>query len=148
MDRAAGRLHRPDARVAMGQALRGLASSAIDISDGLVGDLGHVLAASGVGARLDAACLALRIACGGPALDAIVPPRHQLHCILAGGDDYELAFTAAPDRHDAILAAARGCATTVSRIGTITATPGLQVVDADGAVIVGPWASFDHFNGP
>jgi thiamine-monophosphate kinase len=147
LEPAAMRLHRPDPRVALGQALRGLASSAIDISDGLLGDLGHVLVASGVGARLEAACLAERIACRGAVLDAIVPQQHQLHCILAGGDDYELAFTAAIDQRDAIVEAARAGATPVSRIGTVTAALGLLVVDAQGMAITGPWASFDHFNG-
>ena len=146
-ERAGARLHRPDPRVALGQALRGLASSAIDISDGLLGDLGHVLTASGVGARLDAACLVERIACRGAALDAVVPPQHQLHCILAGGDDYELAFTAAADQREAVAEAAQACATPVNRIGTVTAARGLQVVDARGAAITGPWASFDHFDG-
>lgn len=146
-ERACARLHRPEPRVALGQALRGLASSAIDISDGLLGDLGHVLAASGVGARLDVASLVGRIACRGAALDAVVPPQHQLHCILAGGDDYELAFTAALEQRDAIFEAAQTSATPVSRIGTITARRELQVVDAQGVAITGQWTSFDHFNG-
>jgi len=146
-ERAARRLHRPEPRVALGQALRSLASSAIDISDGLLGDLGHVLAASGVGARLDAGSMAGCIACHGPALDAVVPRQHQLHCVLAGGDDYELAFTAAPHQRDAIFEAARTCATAVSRIGTVTAEAGLQVVDGHGVAITGQWTSFDHFNG-
>ncbi|HRA62313.1 MAG TPA: thiamine-phosphate kinase [Burkholderiaceae bacterium] len=147
LERAATRLHRPEPRVALGQALRGLASSAIDISDGLLGDLGHVLAASGVGARLDAGSMTGCIACHGAALDAVVPRQHQLHCVLAGGDDYELAFTAAPHQRDAIFQAARTCATAVSRIGTVTAEAGLQVVDGHGVAITGQWASFDHFNG-
>jgi thiamine-monophosphate kinase len=144
--RACTRLHQPEPRVALGQALRGLATSAIDISDGLLGDLGHVLKASGVGARLDAPCLVDRMACHGPALDAVVPAEHQLRCVLAGGDDYELAFTAPADRRDAVAAAAQHSATPVSRIGTITARGGVQVVDAQGAAITGHWASFDHFS--
>jgi thiamine-monophosphate kinase len=73
-------------------------------------------------------------------------PTHQLRCVLAGGDDYELAFTAPADRRDAVAAAAQLSATPVSRVGTITATGGLQVVDAQGAAITGHWASFDHFS--
>ncbi|MEO8544279.1 MAG: thiamine-phosphate kinase [Burkholderiaceae bacterium] len=144
-ERASARLHWPEPRVALGQALRGLASCAIDISDGLLGDLGHVLVASGVGARLDADRLLERMACHGSALDAVVPSPHQLHCVLAGGDDYELAFTAPIDRRDAIAAAALASATAVNRIGTITASGGMQVVDAHGVAITGRWASFDHF---
>ena len=144
--RAAARLHRPDPRVALGQALRGLAHAAIDISDGLLGDLGHVLTASGVGARLDATTLAPLLKCHGPALDAVVPPAHQLHCVLAGGDDYELAFTAPVSARSAIEAAARACATPVTRIGSITAEAGAQVVDGRGHAISGPWPSFDHFS--
>ncbi len=142
---AAARLHRPDPRVALGQALRGLASAAIDISDGLLGDLGHVLAASGVGARIDATTLADLMACHCAALDAVVPPAHQLACVLAGGDDYELAFTAPASARDAIAAAARDSATAVRRIGRITAETGAQVVDANGQKLSGAWPSFDHF---
>jgi thiamine-monophosphate kinase len=146
-DRACARLHQPDPRVALGQALRGLATSAIDISDGLLGDLGHVLSASRVGARLDARALVDRMACHGPALDAVVPAAHQLHCVLAGGDDYELAFTAPVDRREAVAAAAQRSATPVSRVGSITATRGVEVVDAQGRALSGHWASYDHFSG-
>ena len=145
-ERACARLHQPEPRVALGQALRGLVTSAIDISDGLLGDLGHVLAASGVGARLDAGALVGRMACHGPALDAVVPATHQLHCVLAGGDDYELAFTAPADRREAVAAAAQRSATPVNRVGTITEAGGVQVVDGQGTAINGHWASFDHFS--
>jgi thiamine-monophosphate kinase len=144
--RACARLHQPEPRIALGQALRGLATSAIDISDGLLGDLCHVLAASGVGARLDARTLVDRMACHGPALDTVVPATHQLRCVLAGGDDYELAFTAPADRREAISAAAQRSATPVNRVGTITAAAGVQVVDEQGTAIAGHWASFDHFS--
>ncbi len=120
--------------------------AAIDISDGLLGDLGHVLTASGVGARLDATTLASLLMCHGPALDAVVPPAHQLQCVLAGGDDYELAFTAPLAARAAIAAAARASATPVTRIGSITTEAGAQVVDGQGHAIAGPWASFDHFS--
>lgn len=144
--RAAMRLHRPDPRIALGLSLRGLAHAAIDISDGLLGDLTHVLTASGVGARLDATTLATLLMCRGPALDAVVPPAHQLHCVLAGGDDYELAFTAPVAARAAIEAAAHACATPVTRIGSITAQAGAQVFDGQGHAIKGPWSSFDHFS--
>jgi thiamine-monophosphate kinase len=129
----------PLPRVALGQALRGVASSAIDLSDGLLGDLGHILERSGVGATLQ--------------LDAIPrsamleaqPPSLQQQCLLAGGDDYELLFSAAPSQRDAVLDAGRRAGVTVSRIGQIDARPGLRVVDALGRAVAAPWHSFDHF---
>src|SRR5205085_370045 len=91
------RLEQPQPRVALGQALRGIATSAIDISDGLLGDLGHVVRQSGVGVRIDAPrAIALLAARGtGMAADRL------LDFVLAGGDDYELAFTAPQSGHDA-----------------------------------------------
>jgi thiamine-monophosphate kinase len=139
------RLHAPTPRVSLGLALRGIAHAAIDVSDGLLGDLGHMLHASGVGARLQIAAPKHLLACGGAALDACVPPAHQLACLLAGGDDYELAFTAPPEHRAAVAAAAGSCATPVTRIGHITATPGVQVLDDTGAPVDGDWRSFDHF---
>jgi thiamine-monophosphate kinase len=139
------RLHAPTPRVALGLALRGVARAAVDISDGLLGDLGHVLEASGVGASLHLPAPGRLMACGGETLDACVPPAHQLACVLAGGDDYELAFTAPPDRRDAVAAAARASATPVTRIGSVTSAAGLQVHDAHGTPHHGDWRSFDHF---
>lgn len=140
------RLHRPTPRVALGLALRGIAHAAIDVSDGLLGDLGHVLAASGVGACIHAATLDRLMACSSAALDAQVPQEHQLACILAGGDDYELVFTAATDRRTAVADAARLSDTPVTRIGQIQAEAGVRVVDAHGQPIRGDWRSFDHFS--
>jgi len=129
----------PQPRVALGQALRGLASSAIDVSDGLCGDLGHILARSGVGARLKADALprSATLAAQDLALQRL--------CTLSGGDDYELVFTAAPDRRDAVLAAALQAATPVTRIGRIEAEPGLRLFDAQGQVLPLALSSFDHF---
>ncbi len=145
LDGARRRLEQPTARLALGRHLRGLASSAIDVSDGLLGDLGHILQASGVGARIDTALMQGLMGCQGLALDAVVPAQHQLDCILAGGDDYELAFTAPALRRAAVLAAAAAAATPVTRIGQIEAQAGLRVVDERGAALAGRWASFDHF---
>ncbi len=142
---ATTRLHQPTPRVALGMALRGIAHAAIDVSDGLLGDLGHVLQASGVGAELRIPAPRHLMACGGDALDACVPPEHQLACVLAGGDDYELAFTAAPQQREAVAAASRASATPVTRIGRIVATPGVRVHDTRGMPISGNWRSFDHF---
>jgi thiamine-monophosphate kinase len=142
---ARDRLEQPTPRVALGQALRGLATAAIDLSDGLLGDLGHVLRQSGVGARIEAQrALALCAARGMAALG--LPDDQWLGWVLAGGDDYELAFTAPPARRDAIAAAAGAMGTPVARIGRIEAEPGLRVVGANGLPLAVPAvAGFDHF---
>lgn len=134
------RLDRPTPRVALGLALRGLATSAIDISDGLLGDLGHVLHASGVGATVDADAVANLLAAG----DAVGPELRRTYT-LAGGDDYELAFTAPPAAREAVRAAAAQADTRVTRIGQIEAARGLRLVDAHGQSVPGHFASFDHF---
>ena len=139
------RLETPTPRIALGLALRGIATAAIDISDGLLGDLGHVLEASSVGACIDTACAATLMACRGPDLDAAVPHTIQLGCILAGGDDYELAFTAPPATRAAVLAAAAVSGTRVTRIGQVQSEPGLRLVDAQGAPVANHYRSFDHF---
>jgi len=134
-------LYLPTPRVALGIALRGIATSAIDISDGLLADLGHILDASGVGAELDF-----------PALPVPDVARAYLHeavardCVLAGGDDYELCFTAAPDMRQAVLAAGVAGGIGVTRIGTITAQRGLAVLDAGGDRMPIGKTGYDHFD--
>ncbi|HJX58166.1 MAG TPA: thiamine-phosphate kinase, partial [Thiobacillus sp.] len=96
-------LYLPTPRVELGIALRGVASSAIDISDGLLADLGHILERSQVGARLEFAALPTL-----PAAQAYLHEKVAVDCVLAGGDDYELCFTAAPGKRDAVLEAAEG----------------------------------------
>ncbi|WP_312841423.1 thiamine-phosphate kinase [Delftia tsuruhatensis] len=136
------RLEAPTPRVALGQALRGIASSALDVSDGLLGDLGHILEQSRVGASLDTRLIT-------PLLDAgrhtplAIDLLHQ--CTLSGGDDYELCFTAPADRRDAVQAAGRDSATRVTRIGCIEEQPGLRLIGPDGAAMAPRWTSFDHF---
>jgi thiamine-monophosphate kinase len=144
------RLERPSPRVALGQALRGMATSAIDVSDGLLGDLGHVLQASGVGACINTTTTTNLIANSACFTMAYGPFDLKMaqQCTLAGGDDYELAFTAPPHHRQAVAAAAQASATTVTRIGTIEATPGLRLVDADGQPVQASFASFDHFAKP
>ena len=132
-------MEQPQPRVTLGIALRGLASSAIDISDGLLGDLGHVLKRSGVGATLLADALPRS------AVLAAMPMALQHQCLLAGGDDYELLFTAPAARHAAVLAAAAQAGVAVSHCGHIEATSGLRVVDRSGHAVATPWRSFDHF---
>ena len=141
------RLEQPTPRVALGQALRGVATAALDLSDGLTGDLGHLLKASGVGATLDTSiAIQLIAACAHPACTTgLISLKKQLECVLAGGDDYELAFTAPPAARQAVLAAARQAKTRVTRMGRIDAEPGLRLVDAQGQPLSGPYSSFDHF---
>jgi thiamine-monophosphate kinase len=134
------RLDRPTPRVALGLALRGLATSAIDISDGLLGDLGHVLQASGVGATVDADAVATLLAAG----TAVGSDLRRAYT-LAGGDDYELAFTAPPATRESVRVAAAQADTRVTRIGQIEAAHGLRLVDAHGQPVPGHFASFDHF---
>jgi thiamine-monophosphate kinase len=129
----------PQPRVALGLALRGVATSAIDLSDGLVGDLGHVIAASGVAARVEADALPRSAAL------ARQPVELQQECLLAGGDDYELLFTAPPGREGAVRAAAATAAIEVTRIGRIEPGAGLVVAGSDGAPLAAGLRGFDHF---
>ena len=144
---ARARMEQPTPRVALGLALRGIASAAVDISDGLVGDLGHVLRASGVGARLDADAAADRLALVAHATGASAGLDREARraCALAGGDDYELAFTAPESARKAVEQAGRSANTPVTRIGRIDADTGLRIVDAQGAPVVQRFVSFDHF---
>lgn len=146
-ERARARMETPTPRVALGLALRGIASACADVSDGLAGDLGHILAASGVGACLDAQDAAFLLA--QPDQLALgygeISAQTRLECLLAGGDDYELVFTAPESAHDAVLRAAASAATPVRRIGRIEAAPGLRLRDADGRVRPCPYGGFDHF---
>lgn len=138
-DAARLRLEAPQPRVALGLALRGLATAAIDLSDGLLGDLGHVLRQSGVGATLQ-----WRAAAGLAAASGL-PAQVLQDVVLAGGDDYELAFTAPVAAHEAVLAAGRATGTRVTRIGRIDAEPGLRVVGEDGTLLGRRFAGYDHF---
>lgn len=140
-------MERPTPRVALGLALRGVASSAIDLSDGLVGDLTHILNRSQVSALVHADAL--------PRSDTLAaqPLPLQRLCTLAGGDDYELLFTAPPQRQAQVLAAGHHAGVPVTCIGVIEhrdahLQPGLRLTDAHGAPIVGPWIAFDHFRPP
>ena len=134
-----GALERPQPRVALGLALRGVASSAIDLSDGLLGDLGHILERSQVGATLEWASLPRS------RVLAAQPDGVQQACLLAGGDDYELLVSAAPGQRDALLRAARDAGVALTRIGRVEAEPGLRVLDAQGRLLPHGQRSFDHF---
>jgi thiamine-monophosphate kinase len=134
-------LHRPQPRVATGLALRGIASAMLDVSDGLFGDLAHILEASGVGATLDVAALPLQ-----PLLAAGAGPELARRCLLSGGDDYELLFTAPVTRRDRMDALARQSGLPLARIGTITADAGrLLLKEADGSLGRALCGGYDHF---
>jgi thiamine-monophosphate kinase len=129
----------PVPRVALGVALRGLAHSAIDVSDGLLGDLSHILERSGVGATVDVDAVPRS------GVLATQPLALQRLCTLAGGDDYELVFTAPRERANDVHGAAVRSSVTVTRIGRIEGTHGLRLVDRHGEAVPNHYASFDHF---
>lgn len=132
------RLDQPEPRLALGQQLIGLANAAIDVSDGLLADLGHILERSRLGARVELAAI--------PAAPALLehPDLFQA-CALAGGDDYELCFTAPADRREAVLAAAATAGVRATRIGIIRAEPGLELIDAEGRAHTPTVSGYDHF---
>jgi thiamine-monophosphate kinase len=132
-------MEQPQPRVALGQALRGIASSAIDVSDGLLGDLAHVLHSSGVGAQIDVDALPRSAVLGRQ------PNALQRECTLAGGDDYELLFTVAPQLAAQVPSAARQGGVQVTRIGHIESRAGLRLHDAGGRAVDNTFVSFDHF---
>jgi len=132
-------LSRPMPRVQAGLRLRGLASACIDISDGLLADLGHILEASGVGARIHLDRLPLS-----PAYDAAFQ-QVGWDAALAGGDDYELCFTVPPERELAFRNASTRFGVSCSYIGDIEAQPGLRVLEKDGTPYVTGPGGYDHF---
>ena len=138
------RLEAPQPRLELGGRLRGIATSAIDVSDGLLGDLGHVLAASHIGAKLQLAALPRSAAlqsCGDAALAE--------QCLLAGGDDYELLFSAPAAHRPDIDAIAADLGLRLTRIGEIMAgEPAARVYREDGSELRAGRAGFDHFGDP
>ena len=132
-------MERPQPRVALGTALRGVATSAIDVSDGLLGDLAHILRRSNLGATLEVDAVPRS------AVLATLPLAQQRQFTLAGGDDYELVFSAPPERAAQVTAAARAAGVAVTRIGRIEAASGLRLVDAAGNAVANSFGSFDHF---
>jgi len=139
-DHAMQRLNLPQPRVAVGRGLIGLASSCIDVSDGLVADVGHLAECSGVAAVIEWDSVPL----------SAVGARHRDHPLvqraaLAGGDDYELAFSAAPKLRDEIRAVAGRTGVALTRIGRVEQGSGVTVIDRKGRPIVLTEAGFDHF---
>ena len=141
-DLARARLETPTPRIALGTDLRGLATAMADVSDGLLGDLGHILKASGVGAQLNVSTLS-QLMLTRQAWDC--PRECWLRCVLSGGDDYELVFTAPPASQQAVKAAALSSATPITRIGRITPNSGLVLMGDKGDVVHHDFRSFDHF---
>jgi thiamine-monophosphate kinase len=129
----------PTPRVALGLALRGIATSAIDVSDGLVGDLGHILRRSHAGAVVDVDALPRS------AILAAQPLTLQRQCVLAGGDDYELVFSAPAERRMAVVAAAASAGVAMTRVGAIEAGTALRLIDRHGDAVISDARSFDHF---
>lgn len=130
----------PQPQVALGQQLRGVATSCIDISDGLAADLGHVLEASGVGGTVDVDALPRSVP-----FRLAVPEPAQRTLMLSGGDDYELAFSCAPDQVAELMRQAQRLGTRVTRIGTVERTRGLRLVDRGGAQVAVERRGHDHF---
>ena len=153
--KARARLEQPTPRVALGQALRGIASAAIDISDGLAGDLGHILKASSVSATIDTS-IAINLLASYARIDWPATTfkrqkelKNPLFYVFSGGDDYELAFTAPHTARSAVEAASLQSQTVVTRIGQIDPVSDkgarLRVVDAQGQLVENIFTSFDHF---
>jgi len=132
-------MHAPQPRVALGQALRGIATAVLDISDGLLADLTHILEASAVGATLEWSAMPKPVLQQSAVAEAVLQ-----QAVLAGGDDYELCFTAAPQHRDALSALAAQLALPLHRIGHITAAAGLQVFDGEAAVVLSQ-KGYAHF---
>lgn len=129
----------PVPRLALGQALTGLAHAAIDVSDGLCADLAHILTASGVGATLDAEHLPLH-----PAAVSALGEQTARELALTGGDDYELCFTAPPAAAAHVLVAGREAGCAVTRIGRIDKQPGLRV-QLHGKPVTVTQPGYQHF---
>ena len=146
------RMEIPTPRIALGIALRAISNAAIDVSDGLLGDLGHILQRSQVGAQIDTTWLQQSNIFGEDAQAAGISPilaqlpwNKRIEFALAGGDDYELCFTAPVHQREMVHAAAWESNTPVTRIGRITEAQGLVVMDPEGQPITRRFASFDHF---
>jgi len=134
------RLNRPEPRIAAGLALRDVASACIDVSDGLLADLGHICQASGMGAIVEADALPLS-----SAMLALFEADERRAFALSGGDDYELCFTASVDRADRIAADFARLGFGAARIGRVVAEAGVRVRDANGNAVEPPRRGWQHF---
>ncbi len=137
----------PQPRILLGQALQGIAHAAIDISDGLAGDLAHIVKRSNVSATVMVDLLPRSVAL------ARVPLPVQRHCVIAGGDDYELCFTAAENQRDTLTALSKKLSIPLTRVGKINAFSAadqleaerIQWLDASGISLAETWRGFEHF---
>jgi len=136
------RLERPTPRVGVGRALRGLASAAIDLSDGLAADLGHILEQSNAGARIELAALPLS-----PVYSEQLQKTLGWDLAVTNGDDYELCFTVPPIQEQRVTSALAGLAVDFRRVGAIESEPGLRFYGVDGVLCEFPDSGFNHFQG-
>jgi thiamine-monophosphate kinase len=137
------RLYEPTPRVALGQGLRGIATAAIDISDGLLADLGHICRLSGVGATVDLGAIPV----------SAIGAKHfgsdaGRTAIMAGGDDYELCFTAASNSRESITEMAEGLGIPLTRIGQVKRGKGVSLLGPDGKAVKIDGRGYDHFSAP
>lgn len=137
------RLHLPSPRLAFGQALRGIARAALDVSDGLVQDAGHMARAAGLRVRIEAGSVPLSLAARG----AVADDPELMATILTGGDDYELLFAAPADAAGAVAGLSRQIGLAASRIGHFETGEGVTVVGHDGNPLPLPRQGFQHFGG-
>jgi len=135
------RLDRPTPRVELGLALRGIANSCIDVSDGLLADISHVLDESRVGAQIQPVMLPTS-----NALANAFDPCARRELQLGGGDDYELCFTASPEHADNVIAAGARAELPVARICRIEAQPGLRLREVDGSIRSTMPKGYRHFD--
>lgn len=133
------RLDRPEPRVSLGRALAGVAHAAIDVSDGLVADLGHICSRSGLGATLEWARLPHSSAM------AALPAPERMAAMLSGGDDYELIFTAPVTVREQVARIAADCGVPLTRIGRMGVGSGVSVLDHHGRALALDRGGFDHF---
>lgn len=132
-------LEMPLPRLELGRAIAGHARAAIDISDGLLQDLGHILEESGVGTRIDESLVPVHQALSGLSEDI------RRHAVLCGGDLYELCFTAPPSEREKMVSISHRLGLPLTRIGELTSIPGLQLMNAQGHAVMPPRGGFDHF---
>lgn len=142
---ALARLNRPRPRVREGGALRDIAHAAVDISDGLLSDLGHILHASGVGASVDVGAVPVTPWLHGNIAGTTGDNRNWWDLVLGAGDDYELCFTAARERQQALETALSRLSCPCTRIGVIETAPGLRCRFRDGREYEAPPGGYDHF---
>lgn len=133
------RFHRPEPRVALAQQLRPLVHAGLDISDGLLADLNHLLEASGVGAKVERDRL--------PCSEALrrLYPQQAADWALSGGEDFELCLSVAAEQVATCIAESDRLGIRLTEVGRITAEPGLRVLDGAGQPIEGLAQGYDHF---